>query len=349
MLLKSKVLITGASGQDGYYLINLLRQQGCVVHAQSRRQIHPDLHQDGAYWHVGDPADRDFLETLIAGVMPDEIYNLAAVSRPLQNWDAPREAADVNALVPQDICELLLKHKPDCRLFQASSSEIFGDATDHAQNEQTPCAPKSLYGVAKLYAHRIVGAYRAQYGLHVSTGILFNHESPKRPLSYVSQKIAYAAAAVSLGLSETPETDERGRPILLDGKMTLGDLSVRRDFGFAGDYVEAMRLIVQHPTADDYVIGTGRDHSIEEFCHQAFSLVGHKWTDHVVMDPGLIRKVDSRYTCADAAKIRSVLNWRPNVDFQALVSMMVKAQTASIRDSVSVGEKPDDGRRSVGS
>lgn len=300
--MNSKVLITGASGQDGHYLISLLRQQGCVVHAQSRHQTHPSLDGDGTCWHVGDPTDRDFLASLIATIMPDEIYNLAAVSRPIQSWGAPRETADVNAFVPQDICELLLKHKPDCRLFQASSSEIFGDAVDHAQNEQTLCAPKSPYGAAKLYAHRIVGAYRAQYGLHVSTGILFNHESPKRPLSYVSQKIAYAAAAVSLGLSETPETDERGRPILLEGKMVLGDLSVRRDFGFAGDYVEAMRLIVQHPTADDYVIGTGQDHSIEEFCHQAFSLVGHNWKDHVVTDPGLIRKVDSRYTRADTAK-----------------------------------------------
>jgi GDPmannose 4,6-dehydratase len=346
--LKSKVLITGASGQDGYYLANLLRQQGCIVHAQSRRQTHPNSHLDGVHWHVGDPADRDFLESLIEAVMPEEIYNLAAVSRPIQSWGAPRETADVNGFLPQEICELLLKHKRDCRLFQASSSEIFGDAHDHdAQNEQSQCVPKSPYGAAKLYAHRIVGAYRAQYGLHVSTGILFNHESPKRPLSYVSQKIAYAAAAVSLGLSETPETDERGRPILLDGKIAMGDLSVRRDFGFAGDYVEAMRLIVKHPTADDYVIGTGRDHSIEDFCHQAFSLVGHKWTDHVVLDPGLIRKVDSRYTRADTAKIRSVLNWRPNVDFQALVSMMVKAQTAFIKDSISLSENPDGGRRSV--
>jgi GDPmannose 4,6-dehydratase len=346
-LLQSKVLITGASGQDGYYLIDLLRRQGCEVHAQSRSRIKPDLHLDATHWHVGDPADRDFLDALISELMPDEIYNLAAVSRPIQSWDAPRETADVNGFIPQNICELLLKYKPACRLFQASSSEIFGDAADLAQNEQTLCAPKSPYGAAKLYAHRIVGAYRAHYGLHVSTGIMFNHESPKRPLSFVSQKIAYAAAAVSLGLKETPEVDERGRPVLLGGKIALGDLSIRRDFGFAGDYVEAMRLIVQHPTADDYVIGTGEDHSIEDFCHQAFSLVGHRWTDHVVLDAGLIRKVDSRYTRADTTKIRSVLNWRPTVNFQALVSMMVKAQTALIKNSMSSDGKPDDSRRSV--
>lgn len=348
MLLSEKILITGASGQDGYYLINLLRQQGCVVHAQSRRQTHQNsTEQDETHWHVGDPADRNFLEALISGVMPDEIYNFAAVSRPVLSWASPRETAEVNALVPQEICELLLKYKPDCRLFQASSSEIFGDLTDRVQNERTLCVPKSPYGAAKLYAHRIVGAYRAQYGLQVSTGILFNHESPRRPLSFVSQKIAYAAAAVSLGLNETPEADERGRPILFDGKIALGDLSVRRDFGFAGDYVEAMRLIVQHHTADDYVIGTGEDHSIEDFCSEAFSLIGREWTDHVVLDPDLIRKVDSHYTCADTAKIRSVLNWRPKIDFKELVSMMVKAQIAFIKDGVSSGSKPGGGRRSI--
>lgn len=345
--MNNKILITGASGQDGYYLINLLCQQGAVVHAQSRRRIHPNSHLDGVHWHVGDLTASDFLETLITTVMPDEIYNLAAVSRPIQSWSAPRETAEVNGLVPQQICELLLKHKPECRLFQASSSEIFGGDVARVQNEQTPFAPKTPYGAAKLYAHSIVGAYRAQYGLHASTGILFNHESPRRPLSFVSQKIAHAVAAVSLGLSDSPEADERGRPILRDGKIALGDLSVRRDFGFAGDYVEAMRLIVQHPVPDDYVIGTGEDHSIEDFCNQAFSLVGRKWSDHVVLDPGLIRKVDSRFTHADATKIGSVLNWKPKADFPALVSMMVNAQIAFIKNSVSSNSVSDSDRRSV--
>jgi GDPmannose 4,6-dehydratase len=342
-----KVLITGASGQDGFYLINLLHRQGCVVHAQSRRLPHPSRHQDETCWHVGDPADRDFLDSLISSVMPDEIYNLAAISRPILSWGLPRETADINGLVPQELCELLLKHKPGCRLFQASSSEIFGDGADRVQNEETPCVPKSPYGVAKLYAHRVIGAYRAQYGLHASTGIMFNHESPRRPLSFVSQKIAYAAAAVSLGLTETSETDERGRPILLDGKMALGDLSVRRDFGFAGDYVEAMRLIVQHRTADDYVIGTGEDHSIEEFCDQAFGLVGRKWTEHVRSDPSLIRRMDSHYTRADIAKIRSTLNWRPKVAFNDLVALMVKAQIDFIQGRALLRAKPDAGHRSV--
>lgn len=330
-----KVLITGASGQDGHYLINLLRRQECVVHAQSRRAIHPASHQDDVFWHVGDPADRDFLEVLIRDVMPDEIYNFAAISRPSLSWNEPRRTAELNGYVPQELCELLLKYKPDCRLFQASSSEMFGSDGTSAQNEQTRCAPKTPYGAAKLYAHQIVGAYRQQYGLHASTGILFNHESPRRPLDFVSQKIAYAAAAVSLGLTTAPELDERGKPILSDGKIALGDLGVRRDFGFAGDYVEAMRLIVQNPVPDDYIIGTGQDHSIEDFCNHAFNFVGRRWADHVVLDPALVRKVDSRYTRADASKIRSVLNWKPKVDFPTLVSMMVTAQAEAIRNSAS--------------
>lgn len=338
--------MTGASGQDGFYLINLLHRHGYVVHAQTRCSPQPSLQQNEAHWHVGDPAHRDFLDFLISSVMPDEIYNLAGLSRPTLSWDSPRETAEINAFVPQEICELLLKHKPGCRLFQASSSEIFGDGADCAQDEQTPCLPKSPYGTAKLYAHRIIGAYRAQYGLHASTGILFNHESPRRPLSFVSQKIAYAAAAVSLGLTETSETDERGRPIVFDGKIALGDLSVRRDFGFAGDYVEAMRLIVLHHTADDYVVGTGEYHSIEEFCDQAFRLVGRKWADHVSVDPSLMRKLDSRYTHANAAKIRSTLNWRPKVSFSELVSMMVKAQIDSIQGGTPSGTKLNVSHRS---
>lgn len=342
-----KVLVTGASGQDGFYLIDLLHRHGYAVHAQSRRLPQSGRHQNETCWHVGDPADRDFLDSVISSVMPDEIYNLAAVSRPILSWSSPRETAEVNAFVPQEICELLLKHKPGCRLFQASSSEIFGDSAEHSQDEQTSCVPKSPYGTAKLYAHRIVGAYRAQYGLHASTGVLFNHESPRRPLSFVSQKIAYAAAAVSLGLKQTSETDERGRPILLDGKISLGDLSVRRDFGFAGDYVEAMWLIVQHHTADDYVVGTGEDHSIEEFCDRAFRLVGRKWTDHVNSDPNLIRKIDSHYTHANAAKIRSTLKWQPKVAFNDLVSMMVSAQIDFIKGGAPSHAKPGIAHRSV--
>lgn len=285
-------------------------------------------------WHVGDLTNDTFLERLIKDAEPDEIYNLAAVSRPIMSWQFPRETAEINALLPQNICELLLKHMPRCRLFQASSSEIFGEGFSEHQNENTHCIPKSPYGVAKLYGHRIVGAYRKQYGLYACSGILFNHESPYRPLSFVSQKIAYAAAAVASGLKISAELDERGRPILSDGKLLLGDLSVRRDFGFAGDYAEVMHMILQHSSPEDFVVGTGEDHSIQEFCDLAFRSVGLDWTDHVSVDPKLIRKTDNHYTRADPAKLRSVLNWRPKMSFPELVSSMVQAQVTIVRREI---------------
>jgi len=169
---------------------------------------------------------------------------------------------------------------------------------------------------------------------------MFNHESPRRPLSFVSQKIAYAAAAVSLGLTDTPELDERGQPILSGGQVQLGDISVRRDFGFAGDFVKAMQIILRHPTPDDYVIGTGQDHSIEEFCSAAFRLVGRNWLDHVSIDPGLVRKTDSHFCRADISKARSVLGWEPTVGFKELVSMMVLAQVEFIKAGSAKSERP---------
>jgi len=341
--LAKSALVTGASGQDGRYLVDLLRRHGYSVHAQSRRLPRSGSDDDGVRWHVGEPTDNGFLELLIASTKPDEIYNLAAVSRPILSWKAPRETAEINAFLPQNICELLLKHKLDCRLFQASSSDIFGDGFSERQDEHTHCEPKSPYGVAKLYGHRIIGAYRQQYGLHACSGIMFNHESPYRPLSFVSQKIAYAAAAAWCGLRDTPELDERGRPILLDGKLLLGDLSVRRDFGFAGDYAEVMHMILQHPTADDYVIGTGEDHSIQELCDVAFRSVGLDWTDYVSVDPKLIRKTDSHYTRANPAKLRATFNWRPKVAFPDLVSTMVKAQVKRVQDDLRANSQESQG------
>lgn len=339
--MNSKVLVTGASGQDGYYLVELLRKQGCEVHAQARHLPSPGNHHDGVRWHTGNLVDGQFLESLISKTVPDEIYNFAAVSRPSASWGIPRETAEMNAFVPQAICELLLKYAPRCRMFQASSSEIFGDSHLRAQDERAPYAPKTPYGVAKLYGHCIIGAYREQYGLHACSGILFNHESPRRPLSFVSQKIAYAAAAVSLGLTESSDFDEGGRPILSGGKVRLGDISVRRDFGFAGDYVRAMQIVLRHSVADDYVIGTGEDHSIEEFCDAAFSVVGRRWRDHVEVDSTLIRKVDSHYSHADISKLRAMSDWKPTISFPELVSMMVHAQVKSIQNRSAQEVLPD--------
>jgi GDPmannose 4,6-dehydratase len=231
---RKRALVTGGAGQDGWYLIELLLSRGYEVFAHSRRPVDPGLHAGRVSWHTGDLTDETFLKSLLSVSKPDEIYNLAAVSRPALSWNIPIETALLNGLVPQRICEFIRRELPATRLFQASSSEIYGDSQAQLQDEETRANPRSPYGISKAYAHQIIGAYRQQYGLHLSCGILFNHESPRRPLNFVSQKIAHAAAAASLGLTETRELDERGRPILSDGKLYLGDINVRRDLALPG-------------------------------------------------------------------------------------------------------------------
>jgi GDPmannose 4,6-dehydratase len=333
---RKRALVTGGAGQDGWYLIELLLARGYEVFAHSRNQIDPQLHGGRVDWRTGDLTSEIFLNDLLTTSAPDEIYNLASVSRPAQSWDIPIETALLNALVPHRICEFIRHDLPKCRLFQASSSEIFGDTAAPLQNEKTPPNPKSPYGVSKTYAHQIVGAYREQFGLHLSCGILFNHESPRRPLSFVSQKIAHAAAAAAIGLTETRELDERGKPILLNGKLQLGDINVHRDFGFAGDFVEVMYLILQADVPSDYVVGTGQTHSIAEFCEAAFNVGGLDWKQYVVIDDSLLRKADSHFTRADSSKLQSQLGWCPKVDFFALVAMMVQERIRLLKLSQSM-------------
>ena len=236
----------------------------------------------------------------------------------------------MNAVLPHRILEVIRKDLPETKLFQASSSEVFGDSLAEAQNENTPLQPQTRYAVAKAYAHWAVRAYRSRHGVYACSGILFNHESPRRPLVYVSQKIATAAALISLGLASSGERDELGRPILIDGQLSLGNLDVRRDFGFAGDHVKAMWLMLQQDRADDYVIGTGETHSIVDICAVAFSHVGRDWRSHVVVDPKLVRQVDSHYTRADIAKARVTLGWQPSRSFEELIRMMVDARVAAL-------------------
>lgn len=323
-------LVTGASGQDGSYLIELLRENGYFVHAQSRQKV-TNAAADEILWHAGDIADNEFLTRLIDDTAPDEIYNLAAITRPNLSWQKPEQTAILNALVPQRICQMLVDGKSSCRLFQASTSEMFDGASGQAQSEATPFNPQSPYGISKSFAHYTVGAFRTQRGLHASCGILFNHESPRRPLGFVSQKIAHAVAAISLGLKETRELDERGMPIMSGGKLRLGNIHTRRDFGFAGDVAEAMHLIVTSDQPDDYVIGTGESHSIAEFCQSAFHCVGLNWEDHVVIDAALVRAVDTPFTEADASRLKSRLGWKPRVSFDGLVEMMVAERQRILR------------------
>ncbi len=336
--MKKRALVTGGAGQDGWYLIELLLSRGYDVVAHSRHPVDPTVHYGRALWHAGDLTNEAFLNHLLEASKPNEIYNLAAVSRPALSWDIPIETAMLNGLVPVRICEFIRRRSPTTRLFQASSSEIYGDSTAELQDEQTRANPKSPYGISKAYAHQTIGAYRQQYGLHLSCGILFNHESPRRPLSFVSQKIAHAAAAATLGLTETRELDERGKPVLHQGKLLLGDISVRRDFGFAGDVVEAMHLIVQCEESSDFVVGTGYAHSIAEFCKAAFGFGGLDWSKFVVVDPSLLRKVDSHFTQADSSKLRSMTGWRPKVDFRTLVEMMVQERIRLLKLSMESNE-----------
>ena len=334
--MRKRALVTGGAGQDGWYLIELLLARHYDVFAHSRIKIDPQSHGGRVHWRTGDLASETFLTDLLATSAPDEIYNLASMSRPAQSWDIPIETALLDGLVPHRICEFIRRNLPKCRLFQASSSEIFGDAAAPFQNEKTPPNPKTPYGVSKTYAHQIIGAYREQFGLHLSCGILFNHESPRRPLGFVSQKIAHAAAAASMRLTETRELDERGKPILFDGKLRLGDITVQRDFGFAGDFVEAMHLIVQNDVPSDYIVGTGQSRSIAEFCEAAFNVGGLDWKRHVVIDDSLRRKVDSHFTRADPSKLLSQIGWRPKVDFLALVTMMVQERMRLLKLSQSI-------------
>ncbi|MBZ9909336.1 GDP-mannose 4,6-dehydratase [Mesorhizobium sp. BR115XR7A] len=323
-----RALVTGCSGQDGWYLAKLLASKGYAVHGHSRRGL--DL-PDAAAVYEGDLSDHHLLDDIIDAARPDEIYNLCSLSRPQMSWDKPLESGLVNALMPHHLFDRIRQRLPECRVFQATSSEIFGDATEYPQSESTVPMPQTPYGIAKLYAHQMTGAYRQHYGLYVCSGILFNHESPRRPLGFVSQKIAYAAACLRLGIHTSEAVDERGSPIVKNGMLYLGNMDVHRDFGFAGDYVEAMWLMLQQSEPRDYVIGTGESHSIREFCEVAFALVGLDWKTHVAVAPDLVRAVDSRRTIADSSRARAELNWRPRTSFEELVRQMVEAQIASLQ------------------
>ncbi len=333
-----RVLVTGATGQDGWYLLKYLSARGYDVHAQSRSKVQPDADHPGVNWHAGDLIRSNFLEDLVATLRPSQIYNLAAISRPHLSWEFPIETAELNAIVPHRLCEVIRQIVPTTRLFQASSSEIFGTSASPIQDEQTSCDPRTPYGIAKAYAHRIVGAYRSQYGLHLSSGILFNHESPRRPLSFVSQKICHAAANVALGNADSVALDEHSQPILKNGRVRLGRIDVCRDFGYAGDYVEAMHAIVQNDAPDDFVIGTGQTHSIAEFCELAFQFVNRDWRDHVVVDETLVRKVDSS-SRANPAKLYQMLGSEFKVGFSDLVRLMVEAQIELLSKAIEADKR----------
>lgn len=324
-----RALITGITGQDGLYLGELLREKGYDVFGLIRGDSNPKL---GIVEEVlpevtllqGDLVDVESLKSAFDMAQPDEIYNLAAVSSVAFSWKYPSLTTDVTAKGALNMLEATKHFAGDdlskIRYYQASSSEIFGKAQEVPQTEKTLLWPRSPYGVAKVFGHHMTINYRESYGLHASSGILFNHESPRRGTEFVTRKITQAVARIALGLQED---------------ITLGNLDVRRDWGFAGDYVEAMWLMTQHEVPDDYIVATGKDHSLYDFLAAAFESAGiTNWQDKVKQDPQFMRPAEVDLVVGDATKARTVLNWKPKVSFEELVDMMVQSDLAEQRSHV---------------
>ena len=313
-----KALITGITGQDGSYLAEALLQKGYEVVGMVRRSSTVNYeriaHIQGSIDFVnGDLLDQVSLIDAIKIHEPDEIYNLAAQSFVQTSFGQPVLTGETTALSVTRMLDAIRIVNPKIRFYQASSSEMFGKVAEVPQTEATPFHPRSPYGVAKVYGHWITVNYRESYNLHASSGILFNHESPRRGLEFVTRKISYGAASIKLGLEE---------------KLSLGNLDAKRDWGFAGDYVEAMWLMLQQEQPDDYVICSGMTHSVREFCDLAFSHLGLNYEDHVVVDEQFFRPAEVDLLVGDYGKAKRVLAWEPSTSFKDLVAMMVEADLA---------------------
>jgi GDPmannose 4,6-dehydratase len=310
-----RALITGITGQDGSYLAELLLEQGYDVYGLTRR-----LSADN-YWRIehlrdrltlipGDLLDQLSLIRVLERVRPQELYNLAAMSFVPASWEQPMLTGEFNSQGVTRVLEAVRVVDPTIRIYQASSSEMFGNVREVPQTEMTPFYPRSPYGVSKVFAHYITVNYRESYNLFAVSGILFNHESPRRGLEFVTRKVTDAAARIKLGLAT---------------EVGLGNLDAHRDWGFAGDYVRAMWLMLQQEQADDYVIATGESHSVQELVEIAFGHVGLDWRKHVRLDPAFLRPAEVDHLIGDASKARATLGWTPHVSFEALVRMMVDA------------------------
>jgi GDPmannose 4,6-dehydratase len=313
-------LITGITGQDGSYLADLLLEKGYRVCGMVRRASTENFQRiehcrDRVELYQADLLDQTSLAQLLAAVQPDEVYNLAAMSFVPTSWQQPVLTAEYTALGVTRLLDALRATCPKARFYQASSSEMFGKVRETPQSEVTPLYPRSPYGVAKVYGHYITVNYRESYDLFACSGILFNHESPRRGLEFVTRKITHGVARIKLGL---------------DRELRLGNLQAKRDWGFAGDYVHAMWLMLQPDQPDDYVIGTGETHTVEEFVDCAFAHVGLNWRKHVVIDPKFYRPAEVDLLLADSRKARRTLGWAPRVNFEGLVRMMVDADLAML-------------------
>ncbi len=311
-----RALITGITGQDGSYLAEFLLSKNYKVFGLTRRTSTPNYErikhiQDKIELLPGDLLDQQSLTTAVKTADPDEIYNLAAQSFVQTSWSQPVLTGEFTAIGVTRMLEALRQAKPSAKFYQASSSEMFGASRQSPQKETTPFHPRSPYGVAKVYGHWITINYRESYNLFTVSGILFNHESPRRGLEFVTRKISHGVAQIALG-----KTDY----------ISLGNLKSKRDWGFAGDYVEAIWLMLQQDKPDDYVIATGQNHSVEEFVAEAFKVIGEKdWKKYVKVSKNLFRPAEVDFLIGDASKARKVLGWKPKITFGELVKMMVEA------------------------
>jgi len=329
--------ITGITGQDGAYLTDLLLEKGYEVHGMVRRssfsgseRIDRYEHTPGLALHYGDLTDAGALSRLVRETLPDEVYNLGAQSHVAVSFENPIYTADVDAIGPLRLLEAIRQLDHPARFYQAGSSEMFGRVAEMPQNERTPFHPRSPYAAAKVYAFWQTVNYREAYGLFGANGILFNHESPRRGDTFVTRKITRAATRIKLGLQD---------------RLYLGNIDAERDWGYAGDYVKAMWMMLQQDEPDDYVIATGKRHSVREFCERAFSILDLDWEKHVEIDKQYMRPSDVDRLQGDASKAHKVLGWKPSVTFDTLVEMMIETDLKLAnreRTLLDAGFKPDE-------
>jgi GDPmannose 4,6-dehydratase len=322
-------LITGITGQDGSYLAELLLEQGYRVCGMVRRASTENFQRiehlrDRLELHQADLLDQTSIAAVLAKVRPDEVYNLAAMSFVPTSWSQPVLTAEYTAVGVTRILDAIRQSCPQARFYQASSSEMFGKVREVPQTEDTPFYPRSPYGVAKVYGHYITVNYRESYDLFACSGILFNHESPRRGLEFVTRKITHGVAKIKLGLAK---------------ELRLGNLQAKRDWGFAGDYVRAMWLMLQQDHPNDYVVSTGETHSVEELVSIAFGRVGLDWRRYVVIDPQFYRPAEVDLLLGNPAKAREKLGWRPAVSFERLVQMMVDNDLAELTSAAGHGHR----------
>ena len=316
-----RALITGITGQDGSYLAELLLDKqyevfGLVRRSSVKRLERIESLMDDIKLVEGDLTDQSSLDGVIDDVQPDEVYNLAAQSFVPASWNQAVLTGDVTGLGVIRVLEAIRKHRPEARFLQASSSEMFGKVRETPQTEKTPFYPRSPYGVAKVFGHNITVNYRESYGLFACSAMGFNHESPRRGLEFVTRKVTHHVARIKCGLAK---------------KLLMGNLESKRDWGFAGDYVQGMWLIMQQTVADDFVLATGKTHSIRDLLEVAFRAVDLDWEKYVEIDPKLIRPAEVDFLCGDATKAREKLGWRPQIGFAELIKMMVEADLEAVQ------------------